>query len=149
MRATQSIVLTQWFHVMLTTALSLPISQYYCVTIAAISGIYSKRVYSASCSIRVARLALLGQIWEFWFPITLVGPKVFVWPFGSFLAIFQDRFGSLQELGLTVLGSAWETIYFHFFDKLYLQIFTKFSYFEGFRLQNFVRIFRFSELMWK
>jgi len=31
---------------MLTTALSLPISQYHCVTMAAISGIYSKRVYS-------------------------------------------------------------------------------------------------------
>jgi len=29
-----------------------------------------------------------------------------------------------------------------------LQIFTKFQYFDGFRLQNFVRILRFSELMW-
>jgi len=31
---------------MLNTALSLPISQYYCVTMADISGIYSKRAYS-------------------------------------------------------------------------------------------------------
>jgi len=34
-----------WFHhLIVTTALSLPISQYYCVTMAAISEIYSKRV---------------------------------------------------------------------------------------------------------
>jgi len=32
---------------MLTTALSLPISQYYCVTMAAISGIHPKRAYSS------------------------------------------------------------------------------------------------------
>jgi len=29
-----------------------------------------------------------------------------------------------------------------------LQIFTKFLYFEGFRLQHFVRILGVSELMW-
>jgi len=32
---------------MLTTTLSLPISQYYCVRITAISGIYSKHAYSS------------------------------------------------------------------------------------------------------
>jgi len=32
---------------MLTTALSAPISQYYCVTMATISGNYWKRVYSS------------------------------------------------------------------------------------------------------
>jgi len=30
-----------------------------------------------------------------------------------------------------------------------LQIFTKFLYFESFLLQNFIRIIRVSELMWK
>ena len=33
---------------MLTTALSLPTSQYYCVTMAGISGIYLKRAYSSN-----------------------------------------------------------------------------------------------------
>jgi len=32
---------------MLTTVLSLPICQYYCVTTVAISAIYSKRAYSS------------------------------------------------------------------------------------------------------
>jgi len=35
---------------MLTTALSLPASQDYCVTMASISGIYSKRAYSSKQS---------------------------------------------------------------------------------------------------
>jgi len=31
--------------------------------------------------------------------ITLIDPKIFVWPFGSFLALFQDRLnGPLHEL---------------------------------------------------
>ena len=41
---------------MLTSALSLPISQYYYVKMAAISGIYSKRVYFVDF---VPRLELL------------------------------------------------------------------------------------------
>ena len=32
-----------------------------------------------------------GQISENSSQITLAGPKIFVWPFGSFLAFFQDR----------------------------------------------------------
>ena len=39
----------------------------------------------------IARLVLWGQISEIWSQITLSGPKIFVWPFGSFLALFQDR----------------------------------------------------------
>jgi len=38
---------------MLTTAMSLPISQYYCVTMATISGIYSKRAYSSKLQHRL------------------------------------------------------------------------------------------------
>jgi len=38
---------------MLTTALSLPISQYHCVTMATISGIYSKRAYSSKLQHRL------------------------------------------------------------------------------------------------
>jgi len=53
MRATQPILQRHGSsNVMLTTALSLPISQYHCVTMAAISGIYSKRVYSSKLQYR-------------------------------------------------------------------------------------------------
>jgi len=69
-------------HVMLTTALSLPFSQNYCVTMAAISGMYSKRVYSSK--LQLQGCLFWGQIWEIWFQITLTGPKIFVWPFGFF-----------------------------------------------------------------
>jgi len=40
---------------MLTTALSLPISQYYCGTMAAISEIYSKRAYSCKLHRSIVR----------------------------------------------------------------------------------------------
>jgi len=55
------------------------------------------------CS-KVARLALLGQNFRNSSQITLAGPKIFVWPFGSFLSLFQDRLGLLQELDLTTLS---------------------------------------------
>jgi len=49
--------------------------------------------------------------WPFWeqiseirSQITLAGPTCFVWPFGSFLALFQDRHDPLQKLYLTALG---------------------------------------------
>jgi len=41
-----SAMVSGYSHVMLNTALSLPIFQYCCVTMAAISGVYSKRAYS-------------------------------------------------------------------------------------------------------
>ena len=50
MRATQPILFAPshgYSHVMLTAALSLLISQYHCVTMAAFWGIYSKRAYSS------------------------------------------------------------------------------------------------------
>jgi len=34
----------------------------------------------------------------------LDGPKIFVWPFGLFSALFQDRFYPLQKLDLTTQG---------------------------------------------
>jgi len=52
------------------------------------------------------------QISEIWSQITLAGPKIFVWP----LALFQDRFFPLQELGLATLVPVGETIFFHFFN---------------------------------
>jgi len=53
---------------MLTTALSRPISQYYCVTKAAISEIFSKRAYSSKlhCSIvRCSRSNHCSCSWAF------------------------------------------------------------------------------------
>jgi len=96
----------------------------------------------ASCSIRVAPF---GD-WEIWFQITLTGPKIFVWPVGYFLAIFQDRLAPCKNQ----IWPPWvlsEKPYVFTFLTNWLQIFTKFLYFEGFRLQNFVRILRFSELI--
>jgi len=61
-----------------------------------------------SIGARVTRLVLLGQT-------TLAGPRIFVWPFGSFLALFQVRLGPLQVLDLTTLGPVWETIFFSIF----------------------------------
>jgi len=64
-----------------------------------------------------------GKISEIWSQITFAGPKTFVGP----LALFQDRFDPLQELGLTTLVSFGETIFFTFLNAL-LQRFSPYSY---------------------
>jgi len=38
--------------------------------------------------------------------MTLVGPKIFVWPFGSFVAVFEGRLGPLQGLDLINLSES-------------------------------------------
>jgi len=75
---------------------------------------------------------------EIWSQIALVGPKIFVWPFGTYLAVFQVWFSLLQKLDPANLDPVWETIFF----TNGLQIFNKFLNVEGFRLQNFIRSFR-------
>jgi len=61
MRATQPISQRHGSsNVMLTTALSLAIFQYYCVTMAAISGIYSKR--ASSCKLQHRSLVKVQQL---------------------------------------------------------------------------------------
>ena len=82
---------------------------------------------------------------DIWSQITLAGPKILVWPFDYFLALFQDRFGPLQKLDLTTLGPVWETIFFHILTD-WLQIFTKFLIIEGFRLENIVKSPRVSDV---
>jgi len=59
MRATQPISQRHGSsNAVLTTALSLPVSQYYCVTMAAISGIYSKRKLQHRSLVKVQPLQL-------------------------------------------------------------------------------------------
>jgi len=54
--------------------------------------------------------------------ITPAGHKIFAWPFGSFLALFQARFGPLQKLDLVTLSPVRETAFFHFFVELIAHI---------------------------
>ena len=91
---------------------------------------------------RVARLKLLRPNFR-----NLV-PNNTCWPQKCPLTLFQDRLDLLQDWDLTILSPVWEIIFFHFLTNWW-QTFTKFLYFEGFRLQNFVRILRVSELIWK
>jgi len=76
---------------MLTTALSL---KYYCVTMAAISGIYSKRVYSSKLGIR---LPLLGTNLRNLVPNNTCLPQNFRLILWLFLAIFQDRLATCKN----------------------------------------------------
>jgi len=60
---------------MLATGLSLPVSQYYCVTTAAISEIYSKRVYSSVANNQL--VYIYTKLFKF--SKCLVDCKFFIW----------------------------------------------------------------------
>ena len=82
------------------------------------------------------------QISEIWSQMILAGSTIFIWPFS------RTRLASCKNQ----IWPPWvlsDKPYFFTFLTNWLQIFTKFLKFEGFQLQNCVRILRDSELIWK